>query len=158
MTLTSEKRKSIMFRPVVVLFVMSSLCLAILSGCSLILSERSLDARYRELPFDEVHWKAVGEMSREGRSSAENRRANMVGDLVEHYLRLGMTKNEIERLLGPCDHHALPERFQVDGSWFYDFAPDGFEDLFNWEDSGSHYLIINFDEDGKYTGYKIMMI
>ena len=34
------------------------LCLAALSGCSRFLPERSLDARYCELPFDEAQWKA----------------------------------------------------------------------------------------------------
>jgi len=151
MTLTSEKRKSIMFRPVVVLFVLSSLCLAILSGCSLILSERSLDARYRELPFDEAHWKAVGEMTRTDRSSVKNRRANMFGDLVENHLRLGMTKEEIEMLLGPPD-----DRSAGGDGWFYYFTIVGFEDIRGA--SGSHYLFIGFDEEGKCIEYTIMLI
>jgi len=34
----------------------------------------------------------------------------------------------------------------------------GFEDLFDWTMSGSHYLIIVFDKEGEYIGYKIVLV
>ena len=142
-----------MFRPVVSVLVMLLFCLATLSGCS-----RSLDARYSELPFDETQWKAVGEMSREQRSSCENRRANMVGDLVENHLQLGMTKDEIENLLGPRDGHTAPHPRQVGDGWIYRFTIEGFEDIVPWDASGSHYLVIRFDEDGKYVEHNIVFL
>ena len=147
MTSISQKGKGAMLRPIVLLSVMSLFCLATLSGCSLLLTERSLDARYLELPFDEAHWKEV-------RCTAENnRRANMVGDLVENHLRRGMTKDEVENLLGHRD-----DRTSGGNGWVYRFTPEGFEDLFGRHDSGSHYLVIRFDEDDKYIGYSIIIM
>ncbi|MCL2622549.1 MAG: outer membrane protein assembly factor BamE [Planctomycetaceae bacterium] len=148
-----------MFRPAVSIFIMLLFCLATLSGCS----DRSLDARYYELPFDETQWKAEisiwiknpdpRNLSEEikVKMSEDVYRARMIGDLVENHLRPGMTKEEIEMLLGPHESRTA----EGDG-WVYYLAIKGFEDIKG--PSGSHNLIIWFTESGKYyMGYNVVL-
>ena len=138
-----------MFRYVLSVLSLLLFCLATLSGCS-----SSLDARYSELAFDETHWKAAGEMTREDQSSAKNRRAYMLGDLVENHLRLGMSKEEVEMLLGPRDSSTV----EGDDNWIYHFPYEGFKDIHPWDASGSHFVVLKFDKDGKYIKYEIIWV
>ena len=138
-----------MFRHVLSMLSLLLFCLATLSGCS-----HSLDARYSGLAFDETHWKTVGEMTREDRSSAKNLRAKMLDDLVKNHLRQGMSKEEVEMLLGPRDDVAS----ERSDDWVYYFPYEGFEDIHPWDASGSHFVVLRFDKDSKYIKYEIVWL
>ena len=64
-----------------------------------------------EHPFDARVWRATTE------TSGPNARGDMGGDLQKRWLRVGMSADEVERLLGP------PSRRVSDRDWSYDLGP-----------------------------------
>ncbi len=60
--------------------------------------------QWRGVPFDSRIWMAQKLTSGVGLPQpGVNVRAQMVGDLVNHHLRVGMTRRQVERLLGEED-------------------------------------------------------
>jgi len=123
------------------------------------------DPRYHELPFDATQWKEERYVWRENanpnnrarmiamKMSEGTQRAHMAGDLTKNHLRQGMSQEEVERLLGPRE-----DRDGRGNDWVYRFSIKGFEDNLRWDDSGSHFIIIRFNEEGKYIGYEIIVM
>lgn len=61
-------------------------------------------AGWRPLQFSSKNWKAAKATLGIGWPPARgNLRARMVNDLVTHHLRVGMTRRQVERLLGTAD-------------------------------------------------------
>lgn len=86
--------------------------------------------------FDAAHWQA-----QRGSEARDNPRAGMVGDL-ERLLRPGMTRAEVEALLG------MPES-QHEGRWIYDLgaSPYGID---------YEYYVIEFDDAGRLARHQFM--
>jgi outer membrane protein assembly factor BamE (lipoprotein component of BamABCDE complex) len=67
-------------------------------------------------------------------------RQQMVDDLLASSLKRGMSKSEVEQLIGPPDPHPLSHT----GDWNYRLGADR-----NMLSADSEWLVIDFDKEGR---------
>lgn len=93
---------------------------------------------FRRRAFDSQTWRAAG---------SEDDRIRMVDDLVDDVLRVGMTKDEIEALLG------LPTQTSKFRDWDLVYRLGMERSLFNID---SEWLVVRFGAEGKVTEFRIV--
>ena len=85
--------------------------------------------------FDAALWQA-----QRGSAERDNPRLSMVGDLEAKHLEAGMTRQEVEALLGPAD------RVRADGAAVYNLGVSAFG--VDWEA-----YVVEYGDDGRLTRF-----
>ena len=90
---------------------------------------------FRDIPFDREAWLSYEVYSE------DTTRMRMCSDLCKHYLKPGMTRNGVRKLLGKPDSDDVTE-------WHYDVGPE-------WLRIDRTILCIQFDNFGKVMGFRV---
>ncbi|MET0052834.1 MAG: hypothetical protein ABW095_17365 [Candidatus Thiodiazotropha sp.] len=99
------------------------------AGCS---QEQEMQEQYTGAAFNPQEWKAYAQSQ-----EADNPRAAMVSDLKTRYLKPGMTRVQVEALLGPADR-------ERNGQFLYRLGMGRFSADYS-------YLAIVYDSSGRLT-------
>lgn len=151
--------------------LIGSLLVALLLGSAYAVASTVFGVGLFGRPFDHGRWTAADDGRR------ETRRGRMVRNLVKRHLATGMTRAEVEALLGPPDPDpALAPR--APGDWIYELgatpweslrllwwtltdrsdpeSPEAFEEVS--EILTLRALMIGFDADGRVDRFEIVEI
>jgi len=104
---------------------------------------------YVSLSFDETQWQ-----------TKFDDRVGMIADLHKNHLRMGMSKADIEKMLGSPDRIMLPRDYSPEfaktkgfsESWSYNL-PIEIERCYSCFDT--HTFNVHLDEKGNYMGYHL---
>ncbi len=99
-----------------------------------------LDSPFNEMAFDQKAWIEETEWEDDPSESKQPLRGMMLDDLFDNYLKTGMTKEEVGRLLGP---HGDGWTESTDREWHYRLgAWSGFR-------MDGDYITLEFDKRGR---------